>query len=294
MNLKEELEQKKQYFENELDKYMPGESSYPEILFKSMRYSLFAGGKRLRPIMLIEACEAFGGDAQKAMPFACAMEMIHTYSLIHDDLPALDNDNFRRGRLTNHKAFGENIAILAGDGLLSYAFEIMSNAVVENLDINSAKAMQAVAFAAGVNGMVSGQTVDVISEGKKIDKQTLDFIHLNKTAAMIVGAVKAGAYLGGADEKTIEKLEKAAIKLGIAFQIQDDVLDVIGTFDELGKTTNSDEKNDKVTYVSLFGVEESKNFTEKLSNEAIEIFKSCGDNMDFFVELTKYLIDRRS
>ncbi len=294
MNLKEELEQKKQYFENELDKYMPGESSYPEILFKSMRYSLFAGGKRLRPIMLIEACEAFGGDAQKAMPFACAMEMIHTYSLIHDDLPALDNDNFRRGRLTNHKAFGENIAILAGDGLLSYAFEIMSNAVVENLDINSAKAMQAVAFAAGVNGMVSGQTVDVICEGKKIDKQTLDFIHLNKTAAMIVGAVKAGAYLGGADEKTIEKLEKAAIKLGIAFQIQDDVLDVIGTFDELGKTTNSDEKNDKVTYVSLFGVEESKNFTEKLSNEAIEIFKSCGDNMDFFVELTKYLIDRRS
>ena len=294
MNLKEELEQKKQYFEKELDKYMPGESSYPEILFKSMRYSLFAGGKRLRPIMLIEACEAFGGDAQKAMPFACAMEMIHTYSLIHDDLPALDNDNFRRGRLTNHKAFGENIAILAGDGLLSYAFEIMSNAVVENLDINSAKAMQAVAFAAGVNGMVSGQTVDVICEGKKIDKQTLDFIHLNKTAAMIVGAVKAGAYLGGADEKTIEKLEKAAIKLGIAFQIQDDVLDVIGTFDELGKTTNSDEKNDKVTYVSLFGIEESKNFTEKLSNEAIEIFKSCGDNMDFFVELTKYLIDRRS
>ena len=294
MNLKEELEQKKQYFENELDKYMPGESSYPEILFKSMRYSLFAGGKRLRPIMLIEACQAFGGDIQKAMPFACAMEMIHTYSLIHDDLPALDNDNFRRGRLTNHKAFGENISILAGDGLLSYAFEIMSNAVVENLDMNSAKAMQAVAFAAGVNGMVSGQTVDVISEGKKIDKQTLDFIHLNKTAAMIVGAVKAGAYLGGADEKTIEKLEKAAIKLGIAFQIQDDVLDVIGTFDELGKTTNSDEKNDKVTYVSLFGVEESKNFTEKLSNEAIEIFKSCGDNMDFFVELTKYLIDRRS
>ena len=294
MNLKEELEQKKQHFENELDKYMPGESSYPEILFKSMRYSLFAGGKRLRPIMLIEACLAFGGTEEKAMPFACAMEMIHTYSLIHDDLPAIDNDNFRRGRLTNHKAFGENIAILAGDGLLSYAFEIMSNAVAENLDEKSAKAMQAVAFAAGVNGMVSGQTVDVICEGKKIDKQTLDFIHLNKTAAMIVGAIKAGAYLGGADENVIAQLEKAAVKMGIAFQIQDDILDVTGTFDELGKTINSDEKNSKVTYVSLFGIDESRKFTQRLSNEAVEIFKSCGENMEFFVELTKYLVDRRS
>lgn len=294
MDLREELESKKQFIDNELDKIIPGEGSYPEILFKSMRYSVFAGGKRLRPVMLLAACEMFGGDIEKASPFACAIEMIHTYSLIHDDLPALDNDNFRRGRLTNHKAFGENIAILAGDALLSYAFEVMANAVVKNGDASSAKAMQAVAFAAGINGMVSGQTVDVISEGKSLEKTELDFIHLNKTAAMIVGAVKAGAYIGGADEKSIDILEKAAIKLGLAFQIQDDILDVTGSFEELGKTVHSDEKNDKMTYVTLFGVEKSIEIVEKLSNEAVEFFESFGEKGRFFAELTKHLINRKS
>ena len=294
MDLREELESKKQFIDNELDKIIPGEGSYPEILFKSMRYSVFAGGKRLRPVMLLAACEMFGGDIEKASPFACAIEMIHTYSLIHDDLPALDNDNFRRGRLTNHKAFGENIAILAGDALLSYAFEVMANAVVKNGDASSAKAMQAVAFAAGINGMVSGQTVDVISEGKSLEKTELDFIHLNKTAAMIVGAVKAGAYIGGADEKSIDILEKAAIKLGLAFQIQDDILDVTGSFEELGKTVHSDEKNDKMTYVTLFGVEKSIEIVEKLSNEAVEFFERFGEKGRFFAELTKHLINRKS
>ena len=294
MNLKEALEIKKQFVDNELDKIIPDETSYPGILFKSMRYSVFAGGKRLRPVMALAACEIFDEDISKAMPFACALEMIHTYSLIHDDLPALDDDNFRRGRLTNHKAFGENIAILAGDGLLSYAFEVMANAVAKNPSAANAKALQAVAFAAGVNGMVAGQALDVVSEGKPLTKQQLDFININKTAAMIVGSVKAGAYAAGAEEKDVDILEKAAIKLGLAFQIQDDILDVVGTFEDLGKAIHSDEKNEKTTYVTLFGLERCKEIVETLSNEAIELFSHFGEKAEFFVELTKYLVDRKS
>lgn len=294
MNLKEEIEAKKQYIDNELDNILPSESAYPGILFKSMRYSVFAGGKRLRPILILAACEMFGGDDKKAAPFACAMEMIHTYSLIHDDLPAIDNDNLRRGRLTNHKAFGENIAILAGDALLSYAFEVMANAVAKNTDEASAKALQSIAFGAGINGMVSGQVVDVISEGKKLEKREMDFIHINKTAAMIVASVKAGAYLGGAKQEDIDNLEKAALKLGLAFQIQDDILDVTGTFEELGKPLHSDEKNEKATYVSMFGLERSTEIVEELSGDAENIFMSFGEKGRFLAELTKYLVKRRS
>lgn len=294
MNLKEEIEAKKQYIDNELDNILPSESAYPGILFKSMRYSVFAGGKRLRPILILAACEMFGGNDKKAAPFACAMEMIHTYSLIHDDLPAIDNDNFRRGRLTNHKAFGENIAILAGDALLSYAFEVMANAVAKNTDEASAKALQSIAFGAGINGMVSGQVVDVISEGKKLEKREMDFIHINKTAAMIVASVKAGAYLGGAKQEDVDSLEKAALKLGLAFQIQDDILDVTGTFEELGKPLHSDEKNEKATYVSMFGLERSTEIVEELSGDAENIFMSFGEKGRFLAELTKYLVKRRS
>lgn len=294
MNLKEEIEAKKQYIDNELDNILPSESAYPGILFKSMRYSVFAGGKRLRPILILAACEMFGGDDKKAAPFACAMEMIHTYSLIHDDLPAIDNDNLRRGRLTNHKAFGENIAILAGDALLSYAFEVMANAVAKNTDEASAKALQSIAFGAGINGMVSGQVVDVISEGKKLEKREMDFIHINKTAAMIVASVKAGAYLGGAKQEDVDNLEKAALKLGLAFQIQDDILDVTGTFEELGKPLHSDEKNEKATYVSMFGLERSTEIVEELSGNAENIFMSFGEKGRFLAELTKYLVKRRS
>ena len=294
MNLKEEIEAKKQYIDNELDNILPSESAYPGILFKSMRYSVFAGGKRLRPILILAACEMFGGDDKKAAPFACAMEMIHTYSLIHDDLPAIDNDNFRRGRLTNHKAFGENIAILAGDALLSYAFEVMANAVAKNTDEASAKALQSIAFGAGINGMVSGQVVDVISEGKKLEKREMDFIHINKTAAMIVASVKAGAYLGGAKQEDVDSLEKAALKLGLAFQIQDDILDVTGTFEELGKPLHSDEKNEKATYVSMFGLERSTEIVEELSGDAENIFMSFGEKGRFLAELTKYLVKRCS
>ncbi len=293
MSLKSELNEKKLFIDNEIDRYLPAETEYPDIIFKAMRYSVFAGGKRLRPIMLLAVCQMLGGDIKKASPFACAIEMIHTYSLIHDDLPALDNDNFRRGRLTSHKAFGEDIAILAGDALLGHAFEVMSKAVCDFKDMNCALAMYDIAYGAGVNGMLTGQVVDVISDGKKIDKNTLDFIHANKTAAMIQGAFKAGAHIAGADDKTVRSLDMAALKIGVAFQIQDDILDVTGTFEEIGKPVFSDAKNNKTTYVTLLGIEKSKERVKNFSEEAIDILKTFGEKADFLVELTEYLIDRK-
>ena len=227
------------------------------------------------------------------MDFACALEMIHTYSLIHDDLPALDNDNFRRGRLTNHKAFGENVAILAGDALLSHAFEVMANAAARFSDGRGIAAMQAIAHGAGVYGMVAGQVVDVINDGKKVDADTLRFIHTKKTGAMIEGAFLAGAALGGANDATKEILQQAATKIGLAFQIQDDILDVIGTVEELGKPLHSDEKNAKNTYVSLFGLEASEAEVERLTAQALEQLESFGSRSAFLQELTKHLVGRR-
>ncbi|MCI1931681.1 MAG: polyprenyl synthetase family protein [Clostridia bacterium] len=293
MNFKSEMNEKKLYIDSELDRFIPAESEYPQIIFKAMRYSVFAGGKRVRPIILLASCELFGGDVDKAVPFACAMEMIHTYSLIHDDLPAIDNDNFRRGRLTNHKAFGENIAILAGDALLSHAFEVMSKAVADNPEPALAKAMYTIANGAGVNGMLTGQVVDVISDGKKLNKETLDFIHINKTAAMIQASFKAGAYIGGGTQEDAEKLSMAGCKIGMAFQIQDDILDVTGSFEELGKPVFSDERNQKTTYVTLIGLDKSKEKVKTLSDEAIDILKNYGDKAGFLIELTKKLIDRK-
>ena len=269
MSFKEELKNRANTVDEYMEKFLPSADDYPEIIFEAMRYSVFAGGKRLRPVMVMEACRAFGGDWESSMPFACAIEMIHTYSLIHDDLPAMDNDDYRRGRLTSHKVFGENIAILAGDALLHQAFEVMAKACVQQNDIRYTKAMLAIAQGAGVHGMVSGQVVDVISEGKEINKDTLDFIHKNKTAAMLIGALKA-------------------------FQIQDDILDVTSTVEKLGKPINSDEKNHKVTYATMFGVDDAAKIVEDMSEEAIEILKGMGSKADFLVELTKYLIKREN
>lgn len=285
-----ELNDKINYVNSTLKKYMP-EKCYPNILFESMGYSLFCGGKRLRPVMLLSACECLGGDISCAEPFACAIEMIHTYSLIHDDLPAIDNDDYRRGMLTNHKKFGEDIAILAGDGLLSLAMEVMSEAVVEKFgDMKYVRAMNEIIKGAGVYGMVGGQTVDVISEGKQIDGDTLNFIHKNKTAAMFAGALKAGAYLADADQKVVNDFQSAAEKLGVAFQIQDDILDVMGNAEKLGKPIGSDKANCKVTYVTMYGLENSSQKVKKLSVEAEEIFDlyNCG----FLKSLTHYLINR--
>ena len=291
MDFKQELKDRVVIVDEYMEKYLPSADKYPEIIHDAMRYSVFAGGKRLRPIMVMEACKAFGGDWEKAMPFACAIEMIHTYSLIHDDLPALDNDDYRRGRLTSHKVYGEDMAILAGDALLHHAFETMAEACVELGDLKASKAMLAIAQGAGIHGMVAGQVVDVISEGKQIDKETLDYIHRNKTAAMLIGSLKSGAYMGGASDEDIKKLERVGELVGVAFQVQDDILDVTSTLEQLGKPINSDEKNNKVTYVTMFGVERASEIVEEMSNEAIDILKGM-ENMDFLIKLTEYLIKR--
>ncbi|WP_418202933.1 polyprenyl synthetase family protein, partial [Anaerotignum faecicola] len=216
MDLKQEMKERCVYIEQALEQAVPEQKDFPPVIFEAMRYSLLAGGKRLRPMMVLAACEAVGGKKEDALPFACALEMIHTYSLIHDDLPAMDNDDYRRGRLTNHKVFGEDMAILAGDGLLHHAMETMADACVKNPTPQTTGAMKAIAHGAGVEGMLVGQVVDVFMEGKPLDIETLDFIHLHKTAAMIRGALQAGAIWGGAVEKTGAAFALAGEKIGIA------------------------------------------------------------------------------
>ena len=243
-------------------------------------------------MMLLAACEAVGGRKEDALPFACALEMIHTYSLIHDDLPAMDNDDYRRCRLTNHKVYGEGMAILAGDALLHHAMETMAMACAENPNPRTTGAMRAIAHGAGIFGMLAGQAVDVLLEGKPLDQKTLDFIHLHKTAAMIRGALEAGALLGGADRETAEQFGLAGDKIGVAFQIIDDILDVTSTMEELGKPIHSDEKNQKTTYVTLYGIEESRRIAAGLSAEAVEIWKEQGESCAFLLALTEKLTNR--
>ncbi len=264
------------------------------INFEPMHYSLFADGKRLRPILMIGAYELFdGNNINNIMPFACAIEMIHTYSLIHDDLPAMDNDDYRRGKLTNHKVYGEGMAILAGDALLNLAFEIMIGETIHNKNIKGLEAMQAIAYASGIFGMIGGQVKDLESENKQIDKSTLDFIHENKTAKMIQASLKVGAILASGTKEQIQNLSIAGYNLGMAFQIQDDILDITGDENYLGKPINSDLKNEKSTFVSLYGLSEAKLYVEKYSNEAKRIFKQFGASAKFLLELTEYLVTRK-
>ncbi|SHJ65356.1 polyprenyl synthetase family protein [Tepidibacter formicigenes] len=294
MNLKKELNDKKEYFEKELENYIPKIQGYQKTLFEAMKYSLDAGGKRLRPILLMESTSLVGGNIEDAIPFACAIEMIHTYSLIHDDLPAMDDDDLRRGKPTNHKVFGEGIAILAGDGLLNYAFELMikHSLKYEKESYKYLKAMNEIAKAAGVYGMIAGQVVDLESENKKIDKETLDFIHTNKTSAMIVGALRAGAIIGGADEKQLENITTYANNIGLGFQIVDDILDIVGDESKLGKNVGSDLENNKSTYPSLFGLEESKKIAKKLIDDAKNSISSFEDKGEFLKYLADYIVDR--
>ncbi|MBR5816301.1 MAG: polyprenyl synthetase family protein [Anaerotignum sp.] len=292
MDLKLEMKERCAYIEAALEKSVPEQQEFPPVIFEAMRYSLLAGGKRLRPMMVLAACEAVGGNKEDALPFACALEMIHTYSLIHDDLPAMDNDDYRRGRLTSHKVFGEDMAILAGDGLLHHAMETMADACMKNPTPQTTGAMKAIAHGAGIYGMLTGQVVDVFMEGKPLDIETLDFIHLKKTAAMIRGALEAGAVCGGADAETVAQYGLAGEKIGVAFQILDDILDVTSTLEELGKPIHSDEKNQKTTYVTLFGIEKSREIAAKLSDEAIAIWEKQGASCEFLLELTKYLLTR--
>ena len=295
MNFNETLTIKVQNIEEILNKFLPKEEGYQKTILEAMNYSVLAGGKRLRPMLMQEVFNAFGGTGKVVEPFMAAIEMIHTYSLVHDDLPAMDNDEYRRGRKTTHVVYGEAMGILAGDGLLNYAFEIALSAF-EGASLEEypliARALQVLARKAGVYGMIGGQVVDIESENKQehISSETLMFIHENKTAALIQAAMMVGGILAGADETQIARLEQSAYDLGIAFQIQDDILDVTSTFEELGKPIGSDEKNNKQTYVTIHGLEHSKAEVKRLSEEAISLIGLDTDS--FLVKLFESLIYR--
>ena len=274
----------------------PKQDDEASVLFDSMFYSLTAGGKRLRPVLLLASCEAAGGKAEDAFTYASAIEYIHTYSLIHDDLPAMDNDDLRRGKKTNHIVFGAGMATLAGDGLLNTAFEIMAADIDSRIDRGEdasgyIKAMRAIAEGAGVRGMVAGQTADIKAEEGEGGQDLLTYIHLNKTAALIKAAIKAGLYIGGASSEMVEAMSSYADDLGIAFQIADDILDVKSTADELGKPIGSDEENGKLTYVSLNGLTRSEEKLKALTDEACDIADRY-DKDGFFRALAEKLEKR--
>lgn len=288
---KDYLASSKQHIEQWLGEVLSSPNQEFKPLYESMSYSLMQGGKRIRPILSKAVLEMLHKNPADYKEFLCAMECIHTYSLVHDDLPAMDNDDYRRGKLTCHKAFNEGLAILAGDGLLTYAFDVMLSDALEKRDFKYVYATKTIAKLSGMNGMLVGQVVDVESEGKKIDADTLLYIHDNKTAGLIKAALLAGAAIGGADEDSLKNLEKIGYNIGVAFQIKDDILDVTSTTEILGKPVLSDEKNDKVTYVSLYGLEKSQKDFELLSEEAIELLKKI-DNSEFLVEYVNKLINR--
>ena len=265
----------------------------PERLLEAMRYSLEAGGKRLRPVMLLAACEMAGGDAELALPFACAIEMIHTYSLIHDDLPAMDNDDLRRGKPTNHKVFGEDLAILAGDGLLNAAAELMARTAVEMADTRGIRALEIIMRHAGVTGMIAGQTRDVLSEGEKPREDLVSYIHAHKTADLLEAPMEAGLALAGADEQQIKAAHDYGLHLGLAFQMTDDLLDVIGDAALLGKNTGMDAALDKMTWVALKGVEGTeKDAAEQVKMAIAELDKLPYDTA-FFRDLAQSMTSRK-
>ena len=293
MEFKQCLKEKASFVEKVLKEYMPKEEGYQKTVIEAMNYSLSAGGKRLRPILTLEACKIVGGNEDEAIPFAIAIEMIHTYSLIHDDLPALDNDDLRRGRPTNHKVYGEAMGILAGDALLNYAFEVMlAGSINKENPEKYLKAINEIAKGAGIYGMIGGQVVDVESENKQIEKEKLDYIHMNKTAAMMVGCMRAGATIGGANSEQMEEITKYAKNIGLSFQIVDDILDIVGDEAKLGKKVGSDIENHKSTYPSLLGLDTSKEIAHNLIDEAKKSIEKLSDDVDFLKGLAEYIIDR--
>lgn len=287
-------EKKVAEIEEILRKYLPEKEGHQKIIMEAMEYSLMAGGKRLRPMMMRETYRLFGGKEKLVEPFMAAIEMIHTYSLVHDDLPAMDNDDYRRGRKTTHVVYGEDMGILAGDALLNYAFETAAGAfeIYPEKSGLIGKALGILAHKAGIFGMIGGQVVDVKETGHKIEKDVLDFIYDLKTGALIESSMMTGAVLAGASDEEVKKVELIAKKVGLAFQIQDDILDVTSTAEVLGKPIHSDEKNEKTTYVTLFGIKEAEKIVEKESGEAIELLKSLPGNNNYLEWLLNELIHR--
>lgn len=287
----------KNLIEEHILDFLPEVDHKSFTVYESMRYSLAAGGKRIRPTLLLAACDFAGGDVKNALPYACAVEYIHTYSLIHDDLPAMDNDDLRRGIPTNHRVFGEAMAILAGDGLLTSAFEAMNKDMLLYFDNETnlkrrVKASYELAKGAGCRGMVAGQAADIEAENKQCSREMLDYIHINKTGALIMAAVRAGAHLGGADKKMLEDLTDYAEVLGLAFQIGDDILDVEGTESIMGKKANVDKNKNKSTYPCCYGLEESRKRLMELTETAKEIMAPYYDEAEFFNKLAEELAVR--
>lgn len=302
MDINVTIGEKASAIEKIITSYLPEEKGYQETVLKAMNYSILAGGKRLRPMLMQETYKLFGGNGRVVEPFMAAMEMIHTYSLVHDDLPAMDNDEYRRGRKTTHVVYGEAMAILAGDGLLNYAFETAMKAFdfCEKEKVPAvkyagvAKALQVLAKKAGIYGMIGGQTADIEAEemDRALTSEQLLFIHEHKTAALIQASMMIGAILAGAGETAVTAMEKCGYNVGIAFQIQDDILDVIGDENLLGKPIGSDEKNSKQTYVTIHGLEKSKEDVKKLSEEAVTLIEGVGGDSAFLKALILQLIHR--
>ncbi len=312
MNFKEEFEKKVENIERVIRDYLPEETGYQKTVLEAMNYSVLAGGKRLRPMLMGETfCLFDGKNVKEIESFMAAIEMIHTYSLVHDDLPAMDDDEYRRGRKTTHVVFGEAIGILAGDGLLNFAYETACKAYQysfndENLDTldeqmllerlkhsnRIMKAMNVLAKKPGVYGMLGGQVIDVQATGHAIERDRLDVIYEWKTGALIEASMMIGAILAGASDFEVEVVRKIALSIGLAFQIQDDILDETSTMQVLGKPIHSDEKNEKTTYVTLFGLDKAKEFVEELSNQAIEQYQSLNKKNEYLEKLIYYLIDR--
>lgn len=292
----EELQQKVEHINDVLEKFLPAEEGQQRIIFEAMNYSVRAGGKRLRPILMEETYHMFGGSSAVIEPFMAAIELIHTYSLVHDDLPAMDNDEYRRGKKTTHAVYGEAMGILAGDALLNLAYETAAKAFdMEVADARVARAFTVLAKKAGVYGMVGGQVVDVESEKSDdcpITREKLDFIYRLKTGALIESSMMIGAILAGASSDEVSRVEQIAAKLGLAFQIQDDVLDVTSTLEVLGKPVGSDEKNNKATYVTFEGLDKAVSDVERISKEAEEQLDDLGYDDAFLKELFEYLIHR--
>ena len=294
MNFQDELTKRTEDAERVIKSFLPAEEGFARTMAQAMNYSMLAGGKRLRPILIQETYRLFGGEGKVVEPFMAGMEMIHTHSLIHDDLPALDNDDYRRGRLTTHKVYGEAMGVLSGVALLNYAYETMLQAFSLKEDQSRViHALRVMAEKTGIHGMLGGQSVDVENDGKPLEKEILDYIYRNKTSALIEASMMTGAILAGADEQEVSVVEEAAGNIGLAFQIQDDILDVTSTDEELGKPVHSDEKNNKVTYVTLFGIEKASEQVGLLSEKAVELLKSLNKNNEFLYLLIEKLINRR-
>ena len=294
MNFQDKLKEKTGRAEEVIKKYLPKEEGFAKNIAQAMNYSMLAGGKRLRPLLMEETYRLFGGEETVIEPFMAGMEMIHTHSLIHDDLPAIDNDDYRRGRLTTHKVYGEAMGVLSGAALLNYAYEVMLQAFALTEEKERViKALTLMANKTGIYGMLGGQSVDVENDGKPLTKEMLDYIYRNKTSALIEAAMMTGAVLAGAEEKEVEIIGEAAGKIGLAFQIQDDILDVTSTEEELGKPVHSDEKNNKVTYVSLFGIQEASEQVKRLSEEAVSLIRGLYQKNEFLCTLIQELVSRR-